>query len=267
MDGRYSSNDILGMGSSWDVTEFTRRQTEYCGTRWSLTKDRWARKLYPKADFNRLRSLRPRPTFMGPCLLGQRLVQESVLQRGLGRRRPPRGLHVPKEESAVSPCANAPRPGGAVPFCLTGGRDVGLVQVQWTLGAILYKLRYFPLREVQRLRDEAALEHRHGAGAAEGGGVLPTSTLAQALLLACIAVVAALAARFLAALHKGADPSHISPPLLPAAFTSTLHRSTSSLWDGLKRSRKHSGPSPPRRSSSATRLASRIEEHSLNYVY
>lgn len=107
----YTMNDVYQMGGHYSRRKFVEASTKYCSTSWLVTQDRARRNLYPNADNKRL---------MGQCFKSAWI--SSLLHDG---------LRMPDQYSrfkSVSMLKGEP--------------------VQWTLGAILYRTRFFPLRSL-----------------------------------------------------------------------------------------------------------------------
>ncbi|VDP03269.1 unnamed protein product [Soboliphyme baturini] len=106
----FTSNDVFTLGTSYDRQKFLYSSSEYCSTNWSIIWRRFSRKLYPKADENRLRM---------QCF---KSAWASVL------------LHTafgfPENVSTFHPV-----------YQIEGK------EIQWTLGAVLHKMRHLPLKK------------------------------------------------------------------------------------------------------------------------
>lgn len=117
----YSMNDIYGMGGEYSYNKFSEASKKYCSTSWLVTQDRYRRKLYPNADNKRL---------LYQCFKASWVT--SLLHDGF--RMPKNYNHF----KSVSKLNNQP--------------------VQWTLGALIYQTRFFPLRSI----DDQHGVHIHG---------------------------------------------------------------------------------------------------------
>lgn len=107
----YTMNDIYRMGGPYVYTKFAEASSKYCSTSWLVTQDRHKRKLYPNADFKRL---------LYQCFKSAWL--SSVLHEGF-----------------------------KMPTDYTGFQSVNTLNgepVQWTLGALIFRTRFFPLRSI-----------------------------------------------------------------------------------------------------------------------
>lgn len=112
----YSMNDIFAMGGLYSSTKFSSASSKYCSTSWLVTQDRFRRKLYPNADSKRL---------LHQCFKSAWMT--SILHDGF--KMPTSYSHF----TSVSLLNNEP--------------------VQWTLGALIFRTRFFPLR---------TLDNQHG---------------------------------------------------------------------------------------------------------
>ncbi|XP_061770860.1 ectonucleoside triphosphate diphosphohydrolase 7-like [Nerophis ophidion] len=117
----YCMEDVLRMGGHYDSARYSRAATDFCATKWSTLKRRLDDKLFSQqADINRLKS---------QCFKSAWMYQ--VLHAG---------FRFPADYRSL--------------------RTAQLVydkEVQWTLGAILFKTRFLPLRDLQ----QEALRQNH----------------------------------------------------------------------------------------------------------
>ncbi|NWS02653.1 ENTP4 diphosphohydrolase, partial [Motacilla alba] len=106
----YCTEDVLRMGGDYSAAKFTRAAQDYCATRWSVLRERFERGLYaPHADLHRLKF---------QCFKSAWMFE--VFHRGF----------------------SFPESYGSLKTAL----QVYDKEVQWTLGAILYRTRFLPLR-------------------------------------------------------------------------------------------------------------------------
>ncbi|XP_073239476.1 ectonucleoside triphosphate diphosphohydrolase 4-like isoform X1 [Porites lutea] len=108
----YSMHDVLRIGGQYKATAMKKAVEEFCKTRWSVLVNRHAKGLYPHADAHRLQF---------QCFKAAWVT--TVLHQG---------FKFPQNYSN-----------------LRSAFYIGDKEVQWTLGAILYRTRFLPLREVQ----------------------------------------------------------------------------------------------------------------------
>ncbi|XP_075904855.1 ectonucleoside triphosphate diphosphohydrolase 7-like [Nelusetta ayraudi] len=109
----YCTEDVLRLGGQYNSRKYSRAAADYCATKWSTLKQRLDNKLFSQhADINRVRY---------QCFKSAWMFE--VLHSGF--RFP---LDYPD---------------------LSTAQLVHDKEVQWTLGAILYKTRFLPLRDLQ----------------------------------------------------------------------------------------------------------------------
>uniref|UniRef100_A0AAV2M354 Ectonucleoside triphosphate diphosphohydrolase 7 n=1 Tax=Knipowitschia caucasica TaxID=637954 RepID=A0AAV2M354_KNICA len=110
----YCMEDVLRIRGTYDSRKFSRAAADYCSTQWSVLKQRLDNKLFSQqADLNRLKFQCFKSAWMW-----------EVLHTGF-----------------------------RFPLSFSSLRTAQLVQdkeVQWTLGAILYKTRFLPLRDLRQ---------------------------------------------------------------------------------------------------------------------
>lgn len=108
----YSMHDVLRIGGQYSASSMRQAVEEFCSTRWSTLVSRHSKGLYPFADDHRLKFQCFKAAWM-----------TTVLHEG---------FKFPQNYSNLRSA-----------FYIRGK------EVQWTLGAILYRTRFLPLREVQ----------------------------------------------------------------------------------------------------------------------
>uniref|UniRef100_A0A674APY0 Ectonucleoside triphosphate diphosphohydrolase 7 n=1 Tax=Salmo trutta TaxID=8032 RepID=A0A674APY0_SALTR len=109
----YCTEDVLRMGGPYDSAKYSKAATDYCATKWSTLTKRLDSKLFSKqADSSRLKY---------QCFKSAWMFQ--VLHSGFRFPRDYPGLKT--------------------------AQLVYDKEVQWTLGAILFKTRFLPLRDLQ----------------------------------------------------------------------------------------------------------------------
>uniref|UniRef100_A0A8C3QXZ7 nucleoside-triphosphate phosphatase n=1 Tax=Cyanoderma ruficeps TaxID=181631 RepID=A0A8C3QXZ7_9PASS len=110
----YCTEDVLRMGGDYSAARFAKAAQDYCSTRWSVLRERFERGLYaPHADLHRLKF---------QCFKSAWMFE--VFHRGF----------------------SFPESYGSLRTAL----QVYDKEVQWTLGAILYRTRFLPLRDIQQ---------------------------------------------------------------------------------------------------------------------
>ena len=107
----YSSNDVWHIGGLYDDEKLEAAANSFCSRKWSLHRLHYAKGLYPKADEYR---------FKYQCFKAAWMT--VVLHKG---------LKFPKDFKK-----------------LTTVQMIKGKEVQWTLGAILYRTRFMPLRDM-----------------------------------------------------------------------------------------------------------------------
>eukprot|EP00795_Rhopilema_esculentum_P011964 gene11964-2540_t len=109
----YSTQDVLRMGASYEGDKMDQMAVDFCSRTWAINKKYYDLGLFPKADSNRLRSQCFKSAWM-----------TTVLHYGLKFPRGYRGL--------------------------TSALMVNGKEIQWTLGAMLYRTRFMPLRKIRK---------------------------------------------------------------------------------------------------------------------
>ncbi|KAL4623049.1 ectonucleoside triphosphate diphosphohydrolase 4 isoform X1 [Arapaima gigas] len=121
----YCTEDVLRMGGHYNATKYTRAARSYCATQWDTLKERFDRGLYAShADMHRLKY---------QCFKSAWMYE--VLHSGF-----------------------------SFPTDYENLKTALLVydkEVQWTLGAILYRTRFLPLRDIQQESLKGAHSHLH----------------------------------------------------------------------------------------------------------
>ncbi|XP_058495989.1 ectonucleoside triphosphate diphosphohydrolase 7-like [Solea solea] len=110
----YCMEDVLRMGGQYNSAKYSRAAKDYCSTKWSMLKQRLDNQLFAQqADVSRLKH---------QCFKSAWMYE--VLHRG---------FRFPSDYPS-----------------LKTAQLVYDKEVQWTLGAILYKTRFMPLRDLQQ---------------------------------------------------------------------------------------------------------------------
>lgn len=110
----YSMEDVLRIGGPYNFSKFQQAAKEFCATRWPTLLSRYKNKLYPLADKKR---------FLYQCIKSAWIA--AVLHDGMAL----------SEDH---------------PHLRSSPNTVRDEVVHWTLGAALYRTRFFPLGAVQR---------------------------------------------------------------------------------------------------------------------
>jgi len=121
----YSSNDVLRVGGKYENAKLEKEAKSFCETRWSIHKRHYAMGLYPKADDFR---------FKYQCFKSAWVT--TVLHDG---------LNFPKDYDG-----------------LTTVQMIKGKELQWTLGALLYRTRFLPLRDMELENAQSAKAQQHG---------------------------------------------------------------------------------------------------------
>uniref|UniRef100_A0A8C4GXH4 nucleoside-triphosphate phosphatase n=1 Tax=Dicentrarchus labrax TaxID=13489 RepID=A0A8C4GXH4_DICLA len=110
----YCTEDVLRLAGHYDSEKYSRAAKEYCSTKWSILKQRLDNKLFsPQADISRLRYQCFKSAWMYEVLHS--------------------GFRFPTDYPS-----------------LKTAQLVYDKEVQWTLGAILFRTRFLPLRDLQQ---------------------------------------------------------------------------------------------------------------------
>ncbi|XP_072258997.1 ectonucleoside triphosphate diphosphohydrolase 4 [Pyxicephalus adspersus] len=123
----YCTEDVLRMGGDYNSARFLRAAQAYCATKWNVLKERFDRGLYAShADMHRLKYQCFKSAWMYEVFHD--------------------GFSFPANYSNLKTVL-----------------QVYDKEVQWTLGAILYRTRFLPLRDIQQ--DQFRGSHPHWRGA------------------------------------------------------------------------------------------------------
>uniref|UniRef100_M3XWG1 nucleoside-triphosphate phosphatase n=2 Tax=Mustela putorius furo TaxID=9669 RepID=M3XWG1_MUSPF len=122
----YCTEDVLRMGGDYNAATFTKAAKDYCATKWSILRERFDRGLYAShADLHRLKY---------QCFKSAWMFE--VFHRGFSFP-----VNYKNLKTAL---------------------QVYDKEVQWTLGAILYRTRFLPLRDIQQETFRASHAHWRG---------------------------------------------------------------------------------------------------------
>ncbi|XP_039269673.1 ectonucleoside triphosphate diphosphohydrolase 7-like [Styela clava] len=119
----YCMNDVLRIGGVYDKSKYESKANDYCATSWKTTWEKYSNGFYEYADAHRLRF---------QCF---KSAWVSIVLH--------EGLNFPSNYNH-----------------LTSVKFINKSEIQWTLGAILYKTRFLPLREIQLQSLQARNEER-----------------------------------------------------------------------------------------------------------
>ncbi|KAF1547248.1 Ectonucleoside triphosphate diphosphohydrolase 4, partial [Eudyptula minor] len=110
----YCTEDVLRMGGNYNAAKFTKAAKDYCATKWSVLREHFDRGLYAShADLHRLKYQCFKSAWMYEVFHS--------------------GFSFPVSYSNLKTAL-----------------QVYDKEVQWTLGAILYRTRFLPLRDIQQ---------------------------------------------------------------------------------------------------------------------
>ncbi|GMT06732.1 hypothetical protein PENTCL1PPCAC_28906, partial [Pristionchus entomophagus] len=157
----FSVEDVLGIGGAYNYTQVAEKSKSFCSQRWSNIQNQARRKLYAKANDDRLRSQCFKSAWVNAVLHG--------------------GFNVSKEHNTFRSAYN-----------------IAGQEIQWALGAMIYNMRYYPLRLAQRkiLQEESAHFHR------------PVSSIQVTQLFAVLVLIGAIAyMTYLCTTRKRATPT------------------------------------------------------------
>ncbi|ERE87959.1 ectonucleoside triphosphate diphosphohydrolase 4 isoform 2 [Cricetulus griseus] len=122
----YCTEDVLRMGGDYNAAKFTKAAKDYCATKWSILRERFDRGLYAShADLHRLKY---------QCFKSAWMFE--VFHRGFSFPVTYKNLKT--------------------------ALQVYDKEVQWTLGAILYRTRFLPLRDIRQEVFRAGHGHWRG---------------------------------------------------------------------------------------------------------
>ena len=106
----YTMEDVVGMGGPYQFEKFAQASKDYCLIQWKETYQKYLNGVYPSSDLERLKTQCIKSVWIGVALH--------------------EGFKFPKHFSHLSSAPNTVH--GQV--------------VHWTVGALLYRTRFYPLR-------------------------------------------------------------------------------------------------------------------------
>lgn len=160
----YSMDDVLGMGGQYMFSKYKQAAKQFCAAKWHHTWARFLQGSYPKSDVERLQTQCFKSVWVATALH--------------------QGLTFPTTYGHLTAAPNTVH--GEV--------------VHWTLGALLYRTRFFPLRAIEA---DAGVHHGTYHSKGETGGFLSSSSL----LWFCLLLVALCVTLYIVRLRKLVKPS------------------------------------------------------------
>ncbi|XP_060076889.1 ectonucleoside triphosphate diphosphohydrolase 7-like [Ylistrum balloti] len=115
----YTMQDVFSKGGLYDKEEFQKEAQKFCSTKWTTLQSRVEQKLYPNADDQRMKT---------ECFKSAWMT--TVLHHGL---KFPVTYHQLRSVNLIN------------------NRDI-----QWTLGALIHRTRYLPLRDIEKFETQHA---------------------------------------------------------------------------------------------------------------
>jgi len=151
----YTMDDVLGMGGQYMFSKYKQAAKQFCGTKWHHTWTRFLQGSYPNSDVERLETQCFKSVWVAAALH--------------------QGLTFPTNYGHLTAAPNTVH--GEV--------------VHWTLGALLYRTRFFPLRAIEA---DDGVHHGTYHSVVQGGGLvtfrhLPWIVLVLVLLAVLVYVV------------------------------------------------------------------------------
>ncbi|KAK6166986.1 hypothetical protein SNE40_022172 [Patella caerulea] len=142
----YSTEDVFGIGGPYQYSKLEHESKDFCKTSWSVLQERYKKHLYPKADVDR---------FKTQCFKGAWLA--TVLHEG---------FQFPEDYKN-----------------LIAAQLINKKDVQWTLGALIYRTRFLPLRDIQKSISTPS--------STRSWTYIPRMFLNEYLIMLCIVIVLA----------------------------------------------------------------------------
>jgi len=147
----YTMDDVLGMGGQYMYAKYKEAARQFCATKWHQTWAKFLQGSFPNSDVERLQTQCFKSVWVSTALH--------------------QGLTFPTNYGHLTAAPNTVH--GEV--------------VHWTLGALLYRTRFFPLRAIEA---DAGVHHGKYHSKLEGAGFLYSTHLVWFCLLAvCLCIV------------------------------------------------------------------------------
>jgi len=146
----YTMEDVLNMGGPYRLETYEKASKDFCSTKWHLTWAKFLKGAYPKSDVSRLQT---------------QCFKSAWLTVALHE-----GLTFPRNYVHLSAAPNTVQ--GEV--------------VHWTVGALLYRTRYFPLRAISKGHGD--IHHGTYHNSWESGYLYSHYIVALCLLAVCVCI-------------------------------------------------------------------------------
>jgi ectonucleoside triphosphate diphosphohydrolase 4 len=140
----YTMDDVLGMGGQYMFSKYKQAAKQFCATKWHHTWTRFLQGSYPNSDVERLQTQCFKSVWVATALH--------------------QGLTFPLNYGHLTAAPNTVH--GEV--------------VHWTLGALLYRTRFFPLRAIEA---DGGVHHGTYHSKSEGGSFITSSSLPWLIVL------------------------------------------------------------------------------------
>jgi len=145
----YTMEDVLSMGGPYKFDNYQKASKEFCSTKWHLSWTKYLQGQYPKSDTERLQT---------------QCFKSAWLTVALHE-----GLTFPQDYAHLSAAPNTVQ--GEV--------------VHWTLGALLYRTRHFPLRAIEK---GGGIHHGKYHNSWESGYLYSHYIVALCLFAVCLCI-------------------------------------------------------------------------------
>ncbi|XP_074643292.1 ectonucleoside triphosphate diphosphohydrolase 4-like isoform X2 [Tubulanus polymorphus] len=138
----YTMDDLLRMAGHYNYAKFIKSAKDYCTTKWPVLEAWYRKRLFPKADTARFQD------------------NENWFRKSIEKHFNEHYITLKRFQCFKSAWIVQVLHGGfKFPRNYNKFNSVQLIdgkEVQWTLGALLYRTRYFPLREIQQQKFQHA---------------------------------------------------------------------------------------------------------------